>query len=774
MSRDLSLYLPGLTPVLSFASLSVKPTLLGLFETYLLALNLKTLRPALKSIILALLPGLEEESSEEFERTLCVLDGFKEIANHHQAINFEQTNSLWPQYFWSCIFLTTITSNTRRAGALSYLTRRLPLLGWTTITQPSAQAYGSDGIEGDGQHSLEQAIELVASPEPGLLIRCFCAGLHDRQILIQRGFLDLLVTNLPLHSPVLQEKAVPGDLKRLISAASSVVARREMSLNRRLWAWFLGPEPGTDAANGLVPRTNPPASVALFSPSLDSGRCQLHYFEAYGLNTLVDSLDQMISTVSDNPSTLVRPLRICQSLMDRWEISVLVTPRVFLPILKSVFQYQSLKVSREAKIEVLKSANMFFDGVESVLIWAELCKVIEKALDPETVTTEERCELLKFLQFVAGKFNVREEEMLVLHVPLVSLVLLLRIDIFQRMSKLSLRKDCSEVIICALGVLHKLVDLVPPRAFAGTPSSDELGKLKKKYGTLHVAQLLTNIGHFYQHAHGDDLTTKEPLSQWAVGQELLSGGLALVARMLVSGPSTAAEADVMISVLGLLIHKVPLEDVPPAFDDVQTSLLHRAYQNPDNNISAVPFPVVAAKVLTLENLYAFPISKSWIDNRTMQKLIPLLLTDLWPYLSPAKLKHNVEAVRVVWRLSPIASDPHLIESTIATLMAAKVFCTKNLLVSLEGVQSFVTLWTHSPVTSKSSHSRRSSTVQPGSEATSQDTIPVEMSLLEKPLMLVLDILADPGAELFTFVGHWLTSLQSLDLYVLPQWRRTVV
>ena len=746
----------------------MKPTLLGLFETYLLALDPKSLRPALKSIILALLPGLEEESSEEFERTLRVLDGFKAIANHNQAINYEQTNSQSPQYFWSCIFLTTITSNSRRAGALSYLTRRLPLLGYTTITQPNTQAYGSDGNTGDGQHSLEQAIDLVASPEPGLLIRCFCAGLQDKQILTQRGFLDLLVTNLPLHSPVLQEKAVPGDLKRLISAASSVVARREMSLNRRLWAWFLGPEPGTDVANGLAVRTNPPASVALFTPGLDSGRFQLHYFEAYGLNALVDSLDQMISTVSDNPSTLVRPLRICQSLMDRWEISAVVTPRIFLPILKSVFQYQSLKVLREAKIEVLKSANMFFDGVESELIWAELCKVIKKALDPETVTSEERCELFKFLQFVVGKFNIREEEMLVLHVPLVSLVLLLRIDIFQRTPKLSLRKDCSEVIICALRILHKLVDLVPPRAFPGYPSRDEVGKLKKNYGTLDDAQFLTNIEHFYKQAHGHGLTAKEPLSPWDVGQELLSGGLGLVARMLVSGPSNAAEADVIISILGLLIQKIPLEGTPPAFDAVRTSLLHQAHHNPDDNTSAVPFPVVVAKVLTLETLYGSPISKSWIDDRTIQKLIPLLLTDLWPYLSPAKLKHNVEAVRVVWRLSPIASDPHLIESTIATLIAAKVFCTKSLLVKLEGVQSFATLWTHSPVTSKSSHSRRSSTVQAGSDVGPQGTIPVEMLILEKPLMLVLDILADPGGELFTFVSHWLTSLQSLDLYVPRQ------
>jgi len=45
----------------------IKPTLLNLFDTHYLPLQ-ANLRPAMKAFILALLPGLEEETGEFFEK----------------------------------------------------------------------------------------------------------------------------------------------------------------------------------------------------------------------------------------------------------------------------------------------------------------------------------------------------------------------------------------------------------------------------------------------------------------------------------------------------------------------------------------------------------------------------------------------------------------------------------------------------------------------------------------------------------------------------------
>jgi len=123
----------------------------------------------LKSLILAILPGIDEEGSEHFDRTFALLES---ISN---GIN-EET------YFWQCLLLAVVTSPGKRQGALAFFQRKLPNLA------------GDDAIGSP-----------LVSPEPGLLLRCFSAGLLDEQLLVQRGFLDFLVQNLPLSSPILQK-----------------------------------------------------------------------------------------------------------------------------------------------------------------------------------------------------------------------------------------------------------------------------------------------------------------------------------------------------------------------------------------------------------------------------------------------------------------------------------------------------------------------------------------------------------------------------------------
>ena len=65
----------GLFPFFEYAATSVKPTVLNLFDTHYLALQ-AGLRPIMKSFILALLPGLEEETGEFFDNVRAVLTLF--------------------------------------------------------------------------------------------------------------------------------------------------------------------------------------------------------------------------------------------------------------------------------------------------------------------------------------------------------------------------------------------------------------------------------------------------------------------------------------------------------------------------------------------------------------------------------------------------------------------------------------------------------------------------------------------------------------------------
>lgn len=67
LKRDLLIWSSGLFPFFQYASTSVRPSLISLYETYYIPLG-EDLRPATKAMILALLPGVEEETGDFFDR----------------------------------------------------------------------------------------------------------------------------------------------------------------------------------------------------------------------------------------------------------------------------------------------------------------------------------------------------------------------------------------------------------------------------------------------------------------------------------------------------------------------------------------------------------------------------------------------------------------------------------------------------------------------------------------------------------------------------------
>ena len=73
------------------------------------------------------------------------------------------------------------------------------------------------------------------------MIRAFAAALEDDDLLVRRGALDILLQSLRIDS-VAVKKAAEEDRIILMRAATSVVLRRDLSLNRRIYSWLLGPE----------------------------------------------------------------------------------------------------------------------------------------------------------------------------------------------------------------------------------------------------------------------------------------------------------------------------------------------------------------------------------------------------------------------------------------------------------------------------------------------------------------------------------------------------
>ncbi len=189
LKRDLPLWSSGLFPFFEYASTSVKPTLLGIFEKYYLPLQ-GSLRPVMRSFILALLPGLEEETGEFFERVMALLD--------------KLSGTVSPAFFLQNVWLIMLTTQVPRAYALNYLSRRLPKLDASEDVTP------------------------IVGRDVGLMIRAFGAVLSDENLLVQRSALDLLVSSLRLDSTAVS-RATAQDRAILMRAATGVVLRRDLS-----------------------------------------------------------------------------------------------------------------------------------------------------------------------------------------------------------------------------------------------------------------------------------------------------------------------------------------------------------------------------------------------------------------------------------------------------------------------------------------------------------------------------------------------------------------
>jgi hypothetical protein len=84
-------------------------------------------------------------------------------------------------------------------------------------------------------------IATIVGRDIGLMIRAISAALEDDDSLVRRGALDILLQSLPLNSVAVNNAPVE-DRAILMRAATSVVLRRDLALNRRLYTWLLGPE----------------------------------------------------------------------------------------------------------------------------------------------------------------------------------------------------------------------------------------------------------------------------------------------------------------------------------------------------------------------------------------------------------------------------------------------------------------------------------------------------------------------------------------------------
>lgn len=750
LAQDLSLYLPGIAPTLTFASLSVRPLFLSLIETHLLGLDPSALRPALKSIVLALLPGLEEETSDDFETALRIMNKFRQGSRRTNPSPSDQDVDADSQYFWQCLFLASITNPSRRLGVLAYFNRHLPKLG---VDDPKSSMGKEDAPPMSTK--LPETIQFLISPEPGLLIRCFAAGLADEQVLVQRNFLDLLVSHLPLHSPVLQNHITADDFEKLVTAAVGVVTRRDMSLNRRLWAWFLGPESSTEGKGA----TDSGGNYSADHDGPDSLKSQ--YFSQFGLKPLVQSMKNMIDRDTIVPQERSRPFRIALSLMDRWEVGGLVVPEIFLALLGNVKHYEEQATSKAQFDEVFRSASAFFDGVESSLIFSELLGLLNLGRPGSDARPERTIGNLQLAGFILSNFNVREEEMLLVHVPLLTLALLIKMGALSSYVGLAngSSQDTPSPLDVASKIANQLIDLLPERAFLRRFRSDSADALahtsqqNKKGGEA----LLSKIQEFYSQTKDSLDLPPLPFPPKAIAELILREALQLVLSALESDNRSILKerSNLLIS----LLKKAPKSRI---LADGRLFQAMSSRLSTEKGSSAPSFPIMSSISSLATTLYSTHTTGLYVRYEQICDLVPTLVPKLWEFLSPLSPKFHVEAVRCLWNLHYVSWQDHLVEASITSLMIRSSPSNSSHLTTVDQVERFFILWTHSHQGNLDLPSfRLANDHNSTSKASREDRSTYQSAMLDRPLFIILDLLSQPNNEGSQAVREWLQDLSSV-------------
>lgn len=168
LRRNLHVWSPGLLPFFQFAATSLKPFLLDLYEIFYLPLG-DGLRGIARSLAIALLPGIEEETGDHHDRVLRLLERVAE--------------SVGEAFFAQCVCLVLISHVAARTAAVNYLAREL---------RPRVLQAVQSGATHEA--ALAQALDGVLS----LLVRSFAVGLDDDNVLVRRGILDMIVAILPV------------------------------------------------------------------------------------------------------------------------------------------------------------------------------------------------------------------------------------------------------------------------------------------------------------------------------------------------------------------------------------------------------------------------------------------------------------------------------------------------------------------------------------------------------------------------------------------------
>ncbi|EEC12059.1 protein dopey-1, putative [Ixodes scapularis] len=358
LGQELFLYSAGLFPLLAHAAMNVRPALLALYETHFLPLG-ERLRPGLNGFLIGVLPGLEE-GSDHYDRT--------------DALLLDVCLSVEKSYFYGSLWKCVLCNPAVRLAAINFIISHY-----------------------NRRQSMEDQLFIIGT-DINCMVQGLCAALQDTSVLVQRSALELLLLGFPLHSCQL----VAADRVRVCTAAVVVLLRRDMSLNRRLFAWLFGSD-GSTTTSGVA--ASPPAttSTAAIPDTIDASTASAStYFYTNSCALLLEALKCLFSPstcrapVLSSNFSVFWPYRILVSLMDKPEITTAILDDILIDVFRSLYlecssgtlaKSQQEKQADRTHFELVKTANLLFSSLEPDYLWGYVAKsfhgaCVRRSADP--------------------------------------------------------------------------------------------------------------------------------------------------------------------------------------------------------------------------------------------------------------------------------------------------------------------------------------------------------------------------------------------------------
>ncbi|KAK2715897.1 protein dopey-1-like isoform X2 [Artemia franciscana] len=370
LAQQLFIYSSGIFPLLPLAATSVRPSLLHLYEVHFVPLG-HALKPGLPGLLAGTLPALEE-NSEHFDR----IESFLEKAA-------EATGEF---HFYSKVWEAISANPSVRRPALDFILSHF-----------------------DKQKSLKEQSDLVGNNWEAM-VHSLRSCLEDSSVLVQRAALEFMVVALPLAQCPID----PESTTLITASAVWAFLKRDMSLNRRLYAWLLGQDP-----NQMM--------------TVD-GKEQIEFFEQHSKSVLVRAIKMNIKQAPVD----VKQYRILLSLLEKPEIGPEIIDLILVDILRSIHYATALSDETEEKIqEFLRTVSLLFHFLEPHYVWSFIADKFKEICEEKGSHSDSTVEKVKY----TGEDKVSIQEMCIL-----TEALLYSVELEKETLNSHLPRCCAEIL----------------------------------------------------------------------------------------------------------------------------------------------------------------------------------------------------------------------------------------------------------------------------------------------------------------------------------------